>query len=129
MGDNNNLPKLEGFDLNIAMDILQSEEVVQVILIEFDDFLEQIVPKLERLYSENMTEEDMKNYRMEVHSLKSSAATVGAMELSELAKTQEMAAIDRNMERIKELHPVVLEHVAKAKEVLHRYVQEHVIKN
>ena len=119
MGENYNLPTLEGFDLNIAMDVLQSEEVVKVILIEFDDFLDHIAPKLERLYSENMTEEDMKNYRMEVHSLKSSAATVGAMELSELARTQEMAAIDRDQSKVTELHPRVMEMVAKIKGVLH----------
>ena len=123
MGENYNLPTLEGFDLNIAMDILQSEEVVQVILIEFDDFLEQIGPKLDKLYSENMSEEDMKNYRMTVHSLKSSAATVGAMELSELARTQEMAAIDRDQSKVTELHPRVMEMVTKIKSVLHPYIE------
>ena len=123
MSDNHNFPLLEGFDLNIAMDILQSEEVVQVILIEFDDFLEQIGPKLDKLYSENMSEEDMKNYRMTVHSLKSSAATVGAMELSELARTQEMAANDGDQSRVTQLHPKVLEMVAKIKSVLHPYIE------
>ncbi len=123
MGENYNLPLLEGFDLNIAMDILQSEEVVQVILIEFDDFLEQMGPKLDKLYSENMSEEDMKNYRMTVHSLKSSAATVGAMELSELARTQEMAANDGDQSRVTQLHPKVLEMVAKIKSVLHPYIE------
>ncbi|MBQ9700569.1 MAG: Hpt domain-containing protein [Lachnospiraceae bacterium] len=123
MGENYNLPTLEGFDLNIAMDILQSEEVVQVILIEFDDFLEQIGPKLDKLYSENMSEKDMKNYRMTVHSLKSSAATVGAMELSELARTQEMAAIDRDQSKVTELHPRVMEMVTKIKSVLHPYIE------
>lgn len=123
MDENLKLPVLEGFDLNVAMEILQSEDVVQVILIEFDDFLDHIVPKLEKLYSENMTEEDMKNYRMEVHSLKSSAATVGAMELSELAKAQEMAAIDRDQSQVTEQHPKVLELIAKIKVGLHEYVK------
>lgn len=118
------LPKLEGFDLDSAMEILQSEEVVQMILVEFDDFLEQLCPKLTALYSDNMHEDAIHNYRIEVHALKSSAATVGAKSLSELARTQELAAIDRDMKRISELHPVLLEQIDKTKSVLHKYVQE-----
>lgn len=122
MENNSGLPVLEGFDLNIALEILQSEEVVNIILVEFDDFLEGIVPKLNGVYSDDMSDEDMQKYIIDVHALKSSAATVGAMELSELAKAQEMAAKNRCMEQFKEQHPIVLDKVAKIKKVLHEYV-------
>ena len=122
MENTNNLPVLEGFDLNIAMEILQSEEVVNIILVEFDDFLDGIVPKLNGVYSDNMSDEDIQRYIIDVHALKSSAATVGAMELSELAKSQEMTAKNGHMEQIREQHPIVLEQVAKIKNVLHEYV-------
>lgn len=122
MENNSGLPVLEGFDLNIALEILQSEEVVNIILVEFDDFLEGIVPKLNGVYSDDMSDEDMQKYIIDVHALKSSAATVGAMELSELAKAQEMAAKNGCMEQFKEQHPIVLEKVAKIKKVLHEYV-------
>ncbi len=46
-------------------------------------------------------EEDLKNYEIEVHGLKNAAASVGAMELSVLAKTHEKEAHEGNLEFIK----------------------------
>lgn len=52
---------------------------------------------IKRLCEEN----DLKNYEIEVHGLKNAAASVGAMELSVLAKTHENEAHEGNLDFIK----------------------------
>ncbi|MDD6036561.1 MAG: ATP-binding protein [Lachnospiraceae bacterium] len=49
-----------------------------------------------KLLPELVSAEDWDNYRIEVHALKSVAATIGEMELSELAKTHEQAGKEEN---------------------------------
>jgi|GEM_PF-657576 len=64
---------------------------------------------------------DYKNYIIDVHALKSTAANVGAMELSEMARKQEMAGkagdfeyIDRHCEELFEYYLVIVFEVKKA---------------
>ena len=47
---------------------------------------------------------DIENYRILVHSLKSTSLTIGAVQLSEHAKTLEYAARDGNTDMIRERH-------------------------
>lgn len=51
-----------------------------------------------------LEKEDWENYRIAVHALKSNAKTIGAMELSENAKNQEMAAKEKRGEEVKANH-------------------------
>ena len=53
--------------------------------------------------------EDIKNYQILVHTLKSSAKMVGAEELSDLAKDTEAAAKDQDTEYIRQNHSALLE--------------------
>ena len=48
--------------------------------------------------------EDWDNYRITVHALKSNAKTIGAMELSEEARLQEMAAKENRTEDVSANH-------------------------
>ncbi len=56
-----------------------------------------------------LANEDMENYDVVVHSLKSTSLTVGADVLSEQAKALEMAAKGKDLEYIKENHARVME--------------------
>ncbi|MDE7212032.1 MAG: response regulator, partial [Lachnospiraceae bacterium] len=53
--------------------------------------------------------EDIKNYRIEVHGLKSASANIGAMELSGKAKEQEDAAIAEDTAFIQANYPEMME--------------------
>ena len=57
---------------------------------------------------ERFAEEDWKNYIIEVHALKSSSISVGAVKLSECAKELEFAGKEENYELIKEKHPALI---------------------
>lgn len=61
------------------------DSVLEVFLIEISEFPEEI----DELYQKK----DWKNFRVRIHGLKNSAATVGAMQLSALSKMLEMAAL------------------------------------
>lgn len=60
---------------------------------------------LEEFYAQ----EDLENYRITVHALKSTSLTIGAVELSEQAKKLEMAAKSKDMDYIRLHHEEVME--------------------
>ena len=57
-------------------------------------------------------------YKIEVHALKSSAAMVGAMLLSKLARLLEVASIEKDVAKIRVLHPILLEEISKHRDRL-----------
>ena len=73
---------------------------------------------LEKYY----TEENWGTYNIEVHALKSSALTIGAINLSEEAKALEMASANKQIQVIKKDHPIMMGHykslLDKLKEVV-----------
>ncbi|MDD7640872.1 MAG: cache domain-containing protein [bacterium] len=60
--------------------------------------------------------EDWDNYRITVHALKSNAKTIGAMELSEEARLQEMAAKENRTEDVSANHQALAEHYKELQE-------------
>lgn len=63
------------------------------------------IQKLKRL----IEAKDFENYTIDVHALKSTAANIGAMELSQMALEQEMAGKEKNFELILEKYEPLLE--------------------
>lgn len=112
----NNLPQLDEFDFEYALGLLKSEELLMQSLENFKDMLRYIPGKLKVLSDGIEQEENLKNYRIEVHALKGTAATVGALLLSKVARLLEVAAAEGNIAKIKILHPVLLEEIQKHKE-------------
>ena len=108
-----NLPFLEEFDFEYALGLLKSEDLLMQSLVNFKDLLQYIPEKL-NLYFKDIEQEDaLKNYRIEVHALKGTSATVGALLLSKLARILEMAAADEEVDKIYSLHPILLEEIEK----------------
>ena len=62
---------------------------------------------------------DWKNYAILVHALKSSSKTIGAMELSEVAYTEEMAAKEADEATIRRHHDQMMEEYRRILGLLH----------
>ncbi len=101
------LPQLDEFDFEYAMNLLRSKEVLLKMLEDFYDVLGRLPQKLSSFYS-SADEETRTQYRIEVHALKSTSATVGALLLSKLARLLEVAAANNDRERMDALHPILL---------------------
>lgn len=118
-------PELEEFDFEYAFELLKSRELLMQSLVNFNDLLKYIPDKLELYFKEIEQEESLKKYRIEVHALKSTSATVGALLLSKLARILEMAAANGEVDKIKSLHPILLEEISKhAKRVSVLFVED-----
>lgn len=115
-GEGKQLPDLEEFDFTYAMQLLKSEELLLKTLADFYASLQGLIGKLSGLFEELEQEEALQAYRIEVHALKSTAATVGALLLSKLAGLSETAAGKQDRERIRVLHPILLEELWKHRE-------------
>ena len=112
------LPPLEEFDWEAAMRILQDETMLMETLRDFTEFLPQTRDELNLYMDAIDAKVSQENYRICVHSLKSSAATVGAILLSKLARLLEEAAATGNLERLRTLHPVLMEEIDRHHERL-----------
>lgn len=112
------LPKIAEFDFDYAMRCLGTKEVLLETLDGFSRQLEQVYHKLPALIENIAGEETKKAYRIEVHTLKSTAASVGALLLSNLSRMLEVAVIDNDMDKILVLHPILMEEIKKHSERL-----------
>ena len=65
---------------------------------------------------------DIKNYRIEVHALKSSARLIGAMELSKMAEYMEQCAKQDNVLEIERYTSAMLEEYNRIKKSLETYI-------
>ena len=75
--------------------------------------LKYIPEKLEYLMASIEDEAGLNAYRIEVHALKGTAATVGALLLSKLARILEVAAANGEIKKIHCLQPILLEEIEK----------------
>lgn len=110
------LPMLDEFDFEYALNILRDEELLINILKDFGDSLYVLKQKLSSLYENISVPETLHEYRIEVHGLKSSAASVGALLLSKLARLQELATIDMDYNCIHAIHPLLMCQIEKHRE-------------
>ena len=110
-GQQISLQPLDEFDWDAAMRILQDESILVETLQDFVEFLPQTRDELNLYMDAIDAEESLNSYRICVHSLKSSAATVGAILLSKLARLLEEAAANENVDRLRRLHPVLMEEI------------------
>ena len=108
-----NLPELDEFDFEIAMRNLGNKELLMKVLQDLYYFLGRIPLKINGWYEKIDEEESRVLYCTEVHALKSSAAMVGAILLSKTARLVECASKEGNVEKIRVLHPILLEEMEK----------------
>lgn len=116
VSDIKELPKLEEFDFEYALNILRDEKLLINILKDFGNSLSVIEDKLENMYTSINNESVLQQYRIEVHGLKSTAASVGALLLSKIARLQELSVIDKDYDSIYAIHPLLIKQINKHKE-------------
>ncbi len=65
-----------------------------------------------------LQDENLKDYKILIHSVKSSSKTIGAMELFEKARDLELAAIEEKLEYVRAHHEEVMKIYRELVEVL-----------
>ena len=94
------LPPVDGLDWNYAWMHLPDMELLQYTLKEFYAQIDSAADRLESFYERIAEPEQLTQYRIQVHAMKSLAATVGILPLSGIAKMLEYAARDDKIEVI-----------------------------
>ncbi len=100
------LPSVEGLDWSFAWLHLPDIELLSSSLKEFYDVLALQADKLQGMYDKLPEPDAMDAYRIQVHAMKSSAATVGIVPLAGMAKMLEFAAKDSDIDTIRCMHEV-----------------------
>lgn len=101
-------PQVEGLDFNIAYLHLPSKELIEGAVKDFYELTGLHADKLDKLYESIADDEVLSEYRIQVHGMKSSAATIGITPLAGMAKILEFAARDKDRERIYALHGIFI---------------------
>ncbi len=99
---------------NCGGDAEQYREILGIVFRYADEKLKKVQELLEA--------ENYKNYTVEVHALKSNAATVGADKIAEIARAQEMAGKEGNIDELKKNHDRLVKEYGEFAEALKRYI-------
>lgn len=102
------LPVVDGLDWSFAWLHLPAKDMLEDGVRQFHELIGVHADKLEGFYEELPGEEALENYRIQVHGMKSSAATIGIIPLAGMAKILEYAAKDNDIERIRSVHPTFI---------------------
>ncbi len=104
------LPEIEGFNFEIARLYAKSDDIIKSSLEAFGDNLVKSAALLRHyLPIVRESEDNLELFRIQAHSLKGTAAIVGATQVSEIAKTAEFAAKAANYGRIEAITPILIE--------------------
>ena len=103
------LPVIDGVDWNYAWMHLPEEELLAQTVRDFYDVLVPQARKLEGMYANISADGMMDEYRIQVHGMKSAAATIGIVPLAGMAKVLEYAARDGKLDIIDCMHKVFLD--------------------
>lgn len=95
-----------------------NEEAYGEILSIFARESEEKIELIKTLFEQG----DLKNYKIEVHALKSSSLNIGAVELSELAKELEAAGKEGNLDGAEEKHNELLRLYTEVVEAARKYL-------
>ncbi len=101
-----NIPEIDGMDPGYAMAHFPDSKMLYAAMKEFYKGADSNIKKADALYSQISLENILQEYRIVVHAMKSSSATIGVAQLSGMAKILEQAAIQGNIPLIQEAHPM-----------------------
>ncbi len=120
-------PDTEGIDWEYAMFHMKNEDVLEQTVCDFYEMVETEADELTKYYQQIVDnvdiEESIKQYRVKVHAMKSSAAMIGAIPLSGVAKMLEFAAIDGKLDIIQYMTPLFLEEWRGSKDKLYSFAK------
>ena len=95
---------VEGIDFDMAVQNCGGEDVLEEVLENFLINIDSRHDMIEKYYKEG----DIRNYTIQVHSIKSSARLIGAMDISRRAASLEQNGMDENVDEINKLTPKFL---------------------
>lgn len=98
------LPQIEGIDMTTCMEYCGTKELLEEMILRFYKGINKESGELESF----LEAEDLENFRIKVHSLKSSAKLVGALELSSKAAELEKDSAQKDLTAVKEKTPSLL---------------------
>lgn len=116
------LPELAEFDWNYAASVLKTPELIMQTV---EDFYKSIDRELQDLSEmcENIEKPDkMEQYRIKVHSLKSTTKMIGALNLAGISRIAEKYAINCDAGKVKSITPIIIDELNKTKEILHEWL-------
>ena len=99
-------PIIDGIDWSYAKLHLKDDKLILDTVKMFRNSLKSDIEELNSYYVEMSKEEVLDNYRVKVHSMKSSAALIGIVQLAGIAMELEKAARNGDTAVIKIMHPV-----------------------
>ena len=116
------LPELDGIDWSYAQLYCRDVSLLMDTVGQFYDTIKSEAAQLEE-YMEMIGDSDggkeaLNQFRIKVHSMKNSAAMIGAVPLSGVAKMLEYAARDEKVDVIENVAPVFLQDWRKMSEIL-----------
>ena len=121
------LPEIDGIDWNYALLYTKDKEMLMSTVEDFYHLMDTEAEQLEH-FSEMLQnqeeEETLRQYRVKVHSMKSSAAMIGGLSLSGVARMLENAAREGKTDVINNVTLPFLEEWRSMKERLKPYIKE-----
>ena len=121
MDESEALPQISQIDWNYAHIYVKDDHVLEATLKNIYRALDSDQKELTELVQNIYNEEGIAAYRIKVHALKSTNASVGAVMVSQLAKLLEQRAIAGDTEAITRVHPVFMEELRQFEDELRSY--------
>lgn len=103
------LPVVEGLDWNYAWLHLPDRELLEYTVKEFYDQIDTAADCLEQAYEQISDTDHLESYRIQVHAMKSLAATIGILPLSGVAGVLESAAKNGKIEVVLSMTTIFLD--------------------
>ena len=113
-----NLLKENGIDVDHAIELLGDMEMVDETLNDFLDESNERIPRLEKAFNE----EDMENYAIDAHAMKSDSKYLGFTKLAEISYEHELAGKENNLEYIKNNYKILIEEANRIIEIVKKYL-------
>ncbi len=104
------LPIIGGIDWNYAMAHLYQKDLVIATVKDFVEMIPMHAKKLDEMYGRIDESGEMDNYRIQVHSMKSVAATLGIIPLAGMANVLENAAREGKKDTIEKMHSILIDY-------------------
>ncbi len=102
-------PMVDGLDWNFAWMHLSGEDILSDAVHQFFELIPVHGGRLDQMYEQLPEESALDEYRIQVHGMKSSAATIGIIPLAGMAKILEFAAKDHDIDKIHALHRIFMD--------------------
>lgn len=109
-----------GEDIKVETGLMYSGEDLEIYLEFLKIYVENSREKIPQI-EQNFSDEDWKNYAIQVHAVKSTSLNIGAEKLSEMAKELELAAKEEDASFVKEHHAAMLKKLRRTIEEIEKH--------